>query len=82
MKTTQYTKQAQMGLARMSKPQGIKMHRALTEIAEGKTAGKDISPLHGRDGYRLRRGGYRAIYQTTENGINVLRVMPRGDVYK
>jgi len=66
----------------MPKPQAMKMFRALAEIAAGKTTGKDISRLRGREGYRLQRGGYRAIYQKTANGINVVRVMPRGGVYK
>lgn len=69
-------------MMKMPKAQAIKMERALTEIAEDKTVGKDVKKLHGREGYRLRKGGYRAIYQTTSNGINVLQIMPRGDVYK
>ena len=82
MKTTQYTKQAQKGLAKMPRPQAKKMHQALTEIANGKTREKSITKLHGEDGYRLRRGGYRAIYLVTKNGIKVLRINPRGDAYK
>lgn len=82
MKTAKYTKKAQKGLMRMPRPQARKMHYALTEISNGNTKGKDITRLGGKEGFRLRRGGYRAIYQTTENGINVIVVKPRGDAYK
>ncbi len=66
----------------MPRPQAKKMHKALTEIANGKTREKSITKLHGEDGYRLRRGGYRAIYLATKNSIKVLRIKPRGDAYK
>ncbi len=82
MVKTQYTRQAVKGLAKMPRPQAKKMNQALIEIGNGRTAGKNIKPLHGREGYRLRRGDYRAIYQATENGIIVLRVGTRGDIYK
>jgi len=55
---------------------------ALSEIGNGATEGKDIKPLSGRLGYRLRRGNHRAIYQTSEDGILVLDIALRGDAYK
>lgn len=82
MEKTQYARRAVKGLVKMPRPQARKMHQALIEIGNGRTAGKTIKPLEGRDGYRLRLGGYRAIYQTTGNGIIVLRIGPRGDIYK
>jgi len=66
----------------MPRPQSIKMHAALSEIAEGKVEGKNIKKLQGREGYRLRRGGFRAIYRKGENGIEVLMIGPRGGIYK
>ena len=40
--------------------------------------------LQGRDGYRLRVGGWRVIYeiQNDQMAILVLRVAPRGEVYR
>lgn len=40
--------------------------------------------LQGRDGYRLRVGGWRVIYeiQNEQLVILVLRVAPRGEVYR
>lgn len=82
MITAKYTKKAYKGLMRIPRPQARKMHEALAEIANGNTKGKDITKLDGKDGFRLRRGGYRAIYQTTQTGIHVIAVKPRGDAYK
>lgn len=46
--------------------------------------GLDVAPLRGRPGFRLRIGGWRAIYQVEEDRliILVLDIGPRGDVYK
>ena len=40
--------------------------------------------LQGRDGYRLRVGNWRVIYEMQEDKlvILVLRVAPRGEVYR
>ena len=55
---------------------------AFENIENGNTDGLDIKSLSGRDGYsRLRIGSYRAIY-TVDMEIIVIRVGPRGDVYK
>ncbi len=82
MNQTCYTNKARKGLEKMPRAQAGKMHEALKELAAGNTAGKDIARLQGREGYRLRRGGYRAIYRLTREGIEVLRIMPRGGIYK
>jgi mRNA interferase RelE/StbE len=44
----------------------------------------DTKQLTGRDGYRLRVGGYRAIYTVKDEEllITVIKVGPRGDIYK
>ncbi|MBU1171271.1 MAG: type II toxin-antitoxin system RelE/ParE family toxin [Proteobacteria bacterium] len=55
---------------------------AFEDIENGDTDGLDIKSLSGRDGYsRLRIGSYKAIY-TINMEIIVIRVGPRGDVYK
>ena len=38
--------------------------------------------MAGRDGYRLRIGGYRALFDITENEIVVYEIGPRGQIYK
>jgi mRNA interferase RelE/StbE len=44
----------------------------------------DIKALAGRDGFRLRIGGWRAIYRVQDERvvILVLDIGPRGDIYK
>lgn len=44
----------------------------------------DATRLRGRPGFRLRAGGWRVIDKRDEETreINVLRIGPRGDVYK
>ena len=44
----------------------------------------DVAPLRNRPGYRLRVGGYRAIFERDDDArtIEVLRVEPRGSAYK
>ena len=54
------------------------------KIAKGETEGMDIKAMQGTSAYRLRVGRYRVIYKLV-NGqftVLVLRVGPRGDVYK
>jgi len=40
--------------------------------------------LQGRDGYRLRVGGWRVIYEVDNNEVMVivLKIAPRGEVYQ
>jgi mRNA interferase RelE/StbE len=44
----------------------------------------EVKKLQGREGYRLRIGGYRAIYRLFNEVmiIEVLKIGSRGDVYK
>jgi len=43
----------------------------------------DITRLSGSSGYfRLRVGGYRALYRIEDNAIFVTNIDPRGQVYK
>lgn len=44
----------------------------------------DVTRLRGRPCFRLRVGGWRVIFERNEEAkeIDVLRIGPRGDVYK
>jgi mRNA interferase RelE/StbE len=42
----------------------------------------DIKKLQGRDGYRLRVGGYRILFRKQMDGIFVTTIAPRGQSYK
>jgi mRNA interferase RelE/StbE len=58
-------------------------YRAIALLAENpRTQG--VKKLIARDGYRVRVGDYRKIYQVDDEAklVIIYRVMARGDVYK
>ncbi|WP_438729257.1 type II toxin-antitoxin system RelE family toxin [Parasphingorhabdus sp. DH2-15] len=60
----------------------LRFFAAFDKIEAGDVSELDIKTLAGREGYlRLRIGTYRAIY-TVDMELIVIRVGPRGDVYK
>ena len=42
----------------------------------------DVKKLHGRDGYRLRVGEWRVLYEAAGETITVLDVGPRSGIYR
>ena len=68
-------------LNRMNQPDKGRIKRALEKLELEPPQG-DITPLEGKDGYRLRVGGYRVLYDVTGNMIVVYNIAPRGQVYK
>ena len=79
-----YTKKAIKGLRRMPRHHADNFRSAFEQIAEGDTRGLDIKALQGRQGFRLRSGDYRAIYEIEGEHINVLVLDagPRGNIYR
>ena len=86
MYNVSYRKAALKALRRMPAPQGQKMREALSEIARDpyRSRGNQWKPMKGGDFWRLRQGSYRAICRIDDGElvILVLKVGPRGDVYK
>ena len=69
-------------LERLDIPTKTRFFNALDELAKEPPKG-DIKPMTGRPGYyRLRVGGYRALYRIEENTIFVIEINPRGQAYK
>ena len=66
---------------RMNQPDKGRIARALESLALNPPQG-DITALEGKDGYRLRIGGYRVLFDITENMIVVYNIAPRGQAYK
>ncbi|HIV85523.1 MAG TPA: type II toxin-antitoxin system RelE/ParE family toxin [Candidatus Monoglobus merdigallinarum] len=54
---------------------------ALIKLAQEPPQG-DIKKLQGKDGYRLRIGKYRALFDIADNKIIVYDIDSRGQVYK
>jgi len=70
-----------------------KMPRNVAKTIRGKlnqltvdpyTPNNNLTKLAGREGYRLRVGDWRIIYQINNDVLEilVLRIAPRGEVYK
>jgi mRNA interferase RelE/StbE len=80
-----YKKRALKGLARMPAALRERAREALALLAaNGDSQGLDVRPLQGRDGFRLRIGDWRLLYEVDRGRLIILvvEVGPRGDVYK
>ncbi|ADE13791.1 addiction module toxin, RelE/StbE family [Nitrosococcus halophilus Nc 4] len=85
MYTILYKKSAQKSLQRMPRKMALKVIESFKKLAVDPTRKDlDINPLTGREGFRLRIGGWRAIYQIEQKRLvtHVLTIGARGDVYK
>lgn len=79
-----YRKSAIKTLAKMPRPLSEKFTRAFAQLASEDDGGLDIKKLAGREGFRLRIGGYRALYKKLDGMlvIEVINIGIRGDIYK
>ena len=68
-------------LERLNNPLKGRIIEALRKPALEPVQG-DIKSLAGRDGYRLRMGGYRILFDLMEDHIIVHDIAPRGQAYK
>ena len=73
----QYSKQALKFLEKQSLQVRQRIDRAISLIPKG-----DIIKLQGRDGYRLRVGSYRVIFDRAGRVLMIMKIDNRGDVYK
>ena len=65
----------------LSDPIKQRIKNVLRNLAQDPLKG-DIKPLSGKDGYRMRVGQYRLIFDITDNNIIVYEIGPRGQIYK
>jgi mRNA interferase RelE/StbE len=65
----------------LSEPLKSRIKKALEALEKEPMEG-DIARLRGRDGFRIRVGGHRIIFDVTEDGVVVYKIGPRGQVYK
>ena len=80
-----FTKQAERALLRLLRAFANNVREKLTMIANDPYAHhNNVTKLQNRPGYRLRVGDWRVIYeiQNDEVVILVLKIAPRGEVYR
>ena len=71
-----YSKQAEKFLKRQDVVTRKRIRNAIQELPSG-----DVKKLQGRNGYRLRVGDYRVIFDNVGNVVYVERIHNRGPVY-
>ena len=83
MGKVQYSRKAIKGLRKLPTNVADQFHTGFQDIANGR-GHWEVKKLAGRDGYRLRIGGYRGIYKIEGEQVTVLvlDVGPRGGIYK
>jgi mRNA interferase RelE/StbE len=79
-----YSKQAIKYLVKLQPKKAARIKESVALIANGKTEGLNITYMKPVDVYRLRVGDFRVIYEIRNDELIlvVIKVGPRGDVYK
>ena len=80
-----FKKRATKTLARRTPSERQRILRSLRALAsDPDNTSLDIKPLQGRDGFRLRIGDWRVLYELDRGRllILVLEIGQRGEVYK
>jgi mRNA interferase RelE/StbE len=68
-------------LNRLNEPDKSRILKALKKLELEPPQG-DIKSLVGKDGYRLRIGDYRLLFDIIDNTIIIHTIAPRGQAYK
>ena len=85
MFTVEYSKTAIKTLKRLPRNVANRLLDKMDEIAKAPFEHhRNVKPLKGSPYYRLRVGDWRIVYEIQEKRINilVLKIAPRGEVYK
>lgn len=72
-----YSKQAEKFLKKQDAQTRNRILNAIHSLPAG-----DVKKLQGRDGYRLRIGNYRVIFDRYGNVLYIERIDNRGQIYK
>lgn len=72
-----YSKQAEKFLKKQDVPTRNRIRTAIHNLPSG-----DVKKLQNRNGYRLRVGSYRIIFDKDGNVLYIERIDNRGQIYK
>lgn len=73
----QYSKQSLKFLKKQDLPTRKRIINAINILPKG-----DVKKLQGEDGYRLRVGAYRILFDKDGNVIFITKIGNRGEIYK
>lgn len=78
-----YRKEASKTLFKLPRNTALTIRDKIEALAAAPFAGNNnVKVLEGVDGYRLRVGDWRVIYRINGGILEVLRIAPRGGIYK
>lgn len=80
-----FKRQAMKALVRLPRQEGERVLERLQKLAEDPgRPDMDVKALQGRQGYRLRVGGMRIVFERDDKRqhITILRIAPRGRAYR
>jgi mRNA interferase RelE/StbE len=80
----EYTRDAFKALRAMPRNVAALIRGKIEQLAANPFDAPNVTKLVGRDGYRLRTGDWRVIYQIDGQRliVHVMAIAPRGGVYK
>jgi mRNA interferase RelE/StbE len=80
----EFTRDAVKSLMRMPRDQAIRIRRKLDELVRDPLNAPNVKKLTEHPGFRLRVGDWRIVYLLEKDRlvIQVIRIAPRGEVYK
>jgi len=79
-----YSKYAIRALRRMPRNDADRIRGKIAQLAaDPKSQRQNVKQLQGRDGYRLRVGDYRVIFEISDSArsLAILDIGPRGSIY-
>ncbi|MEJ2749038.1 MAG: type II toxin-antitoxin system RelE/ParE family toxin [Anaerolineae bacterium] len=80
-----YTRQAERSLLKLPRSIVLRLREKIEQLALDPYAQhNNVTKLQNRDGYRLRVGDWRVIYEINDGEliVLVLKIAPRGSVYR
>lgn len=82
MRRIVYTRVALKQLNAIPKPASLRIKAKIEQYADDPASlAGNVRKLQGRQGYRLRVGDYRVIFDEHGNILDILSVGPRGSIY-
>jgi mRNA interferase RelE/StbE len=80
----EFSRDAVKALVRMPRDQAVRVRRKLDELARDPIGAPNVKKLTGHPGFRLRVGDWRVVYllQNERLVVQIIRIAPRGEVYR